>query len=599
MKHKFEQLGYFFSGIVMPNIGAFIAWGLLSALFIDDGWFPNPALASIQSYLLAYLLPILLAAQAGKITGGERGKVMGAVAVVGCIASVGGTAGPPILLHAMLIGALAGWCIRGFDRLARNRIPAGFEMLVQNLSVGILSTALTILGYFFTAPIVSAFQAWLAAGLSGVVNAGLLPLSAVFIEPVKVLFLNNAVNHGIFTPIGAEQATQMGKSIMYMLEANPGPGLGVLLAYWIFSNDISVKQSAPGAILIQFLGGIHEIYFPYILMNPAVIVAPIAGNFCSIAFYSVFHCGLVGPSSPGSVISFLTMSPRPQIGLTLAGIILAAAVSFLIAGPIVRLSEAKIRNSSKQAATASIDPSSVRKIVFACDAGMGSSAMGAAEFRRRLETLRPDLTIVNSSVEHIPLDADLVICQQALASRAAAAAPQAQLIPVGHFFSDPVLKQLYQALAGPASPPPPAPTASPGFLCREGIRAGLPSVSREEAIRAAGALLCQLGCTEEAYTAAMLEREKLVSTYIGMGAAIPHGTEQAKGMVKRSGMVLLQYPDGVDFGGETVYLVFGIAGKGDEHLELLSRICSVLEDETVLEQMRHSADVDFLLEQLQ
>jgi PTS system mannitol-specific IIC component len=598
MKQKIQRLGHFLSRIVMPNIGAFIAWGLISALFIEDGWIPNPVLASIQPYLLSYLLPILLAMQGGKLTGGKRGQLAAAVAVMGCIASVGGENGSPVLLHAMLMGAVAGWCMQGFDRLIDGHIPAGFEMLVQNLSLGMISTFLTVVGYYLTAPIISAFQVCLTAALNIIVNRGLLPLSALFIEPAKVLFLNNAVNHGVFTPIGAEQVNQAGKSIMYMLETNPGPGLGVLLAYWVFSKDDTLKHAAPSAILIQFFGGIHEIYFPYILTNPIVIVAPIVGNLCAITFYSVFQCGLVGPPSPGSVIAFLTMSPRSQIGLTLAGIVLAAGVSFLAAAPIIRWHKEK---QPKAMSKPSIPvPHALTKIVFACDAGMGSSVMGAADFRRRLAQLRPDLTILNSSVEEIPPDADLVICQKALADRAAAAAPKAHLLPVNRFFADPELEQLCQQLTHQTVSPPPTETAvSQEFLRREGIRTRLPSVSREEAIQAAGTLLWELGYTEQGYTAAMLEREALVSTYMGMGTAIPHGTAQSRELIHHSGMVLLQYPDGIDFEGETVYLVFGIAGKGEEHLELLSKICSVLEKEEILEEMRHSNDPEFLKKQFE
>lgn len=349
MKTALQKFGKFLSAMVMPNIGAFIAWGFITALFIADGWLPNEQLASIQPYMLTYLLPILIAASGGKMIAKERGQVMGAIAVVGCIAGVGGTEGQPMLMAAMIIGPFAGWVIKKFDQIVEGHIPAGFEMLINNFSVGILGMIVAILGYYLIGPLMTVILSVLAAGVNILITHGLLPLVAIFVEPAKVLFLNNAINHGIFTPIGVEQAVETGKSIMYMLEANPGPGLGVLLAYWFFSSDKTTKDSAPGAIIIHFLGGIHEIYFPYILMNPIVILAPIAGNICAIAFYSIFECGLKGPASPGSIIAFLSMAPKGTTLMTLLGVVIAAGVSFAVASPIIKLTASKNQKSLEDA----------------------------------------------------------------------------------------------------------------------------------------------------------------------------------------------------------------------------------------------------------
>ena len=288
MKNALQKFGKFLSAMVMPNIGAFIAWGFITALFIPAGWLPNEKLAAIQPYMLFYLLPVLIAYTGGKMVGGDRGGVIGGIAVMGAIAGVGGTEGQPMLMGAMIMGPLAGWVIKQFDKFMEDKMPAGFEMLINNFSVGILGMLLAIFGSYIMSPLMTAIMNVLTAGVNALVNAHLLPLAAIFIEPAKVLFLNNAINHGIFTPIGATQVETAGKSIMYMLEANPGPGLGVLLAYMFFSKDDMTRQSAPGAIIIHFLGGIHEIYFPYVLMNPIVIIAPIVGNICAIAFYSPF-----------------------------------------------------------------------------------------------------------------------------------------------------------------------------------------------------------------------------------------------------------------------------------------------------------------------
>ena len=618
MKNAVQRFGKFLSGMVMPNIGAFIAWGFITALFIEAGWLPNAKLASIQPYMLTFLLPVLIAAQGGKMVGGDRGRVMGAIAVMGCIAGVGGTDGQPMLLGAMIMGPLAGLIIKKFDEAMDGHMPAGFEMLINNFSVGIFGMILAILGYYAIGPFMSGILAVLSAGVAFLVNHGILPLVAVFIEPAKVLFLNNAINHGIFTPIGAEQAAEMGKSIMYMLETNPGPGLGVLLAYWAFAKDRATKDSAPGAVIIHLFGGIHEIYFPYILMNPIVIIAPMLGNAAAILFFTLTGAGLSGPPAPGSIIAFLAMTPKTSMLISIAGVAIATAISFLVASPIIKMAGAKNLDDAQSkmkdmkaeakgtapAESVSIGLGAVKKVVFACDAGMGSSAMGATKFRNRIKPLNLGITVTNTSVDNVPADADVVVCQVTLKDRAAKSAPQARLVTIGNFLQDPNLDALYSQLASrgagaaaateaPAQEAPKSGKAK--VLVREGVKTGLASVDKESAIRAAGKLLKELGCVDGSYIDAMVEREKLVTTYMGMGVAIPHGTSEAKGAVKKSGIVVMQYPDGVDFDGEKAYLLFGIAGVGDEHLDLLAKVAETLEDEELLEELKKNADVDKIM----
>lgn len=621
MKNAVQRFGKFLSSMVMPNIGAFIAWGFITALFIEKGWLPNAQLATLNGPMLNYLLPVLIAFQGGKLIGGDRGGVMGAIATIGVIV---GAPDYPMLMGAMVMGPLAGFVIKKFDQAMDGRMPAGFEMLINNFSIGIFGMLLAIVGYYAIGPFMSAVLVVLKGGVQVLVNHNLLPLAAIFIEPAKVLFLNNAINHGIFTPIGIEQAAEAGKSIMYMLEANPGPGLGLLLAYWAFSKDKATKDSAPGAIIIHFLGGIHEIYFPYILMNPLVIVGPIAGNICAILFYSITKAGLVGPSAPGSIIAFMSMSPKTSIAITALGVLIAAAVSFLVSSPIVKMAGSKsledaqkktsdMKAESKgQAAEvlsgADVKTDDIKKIVFACDAGMGSSAMGATKFRNRIKPLNLGITVTNTSVDNVPADADVVVCQYILQDRAVKSAPQARLVAIGNFLQDPNLDTFYAELeerANTTSAPAPAVEAEPevkeekkakkAVLKKEGIKTGLKSVDKETAIRAAGQLLCDLGFTNEDYIQAMVDRENMVSTYMGMGVAIPHGTSNAKETVKKSGIVVMQYPEGVDFGDEKAYLVIGIAGVGDEHLEILGNIVASLEDEELLETLKKNADVDTIM----
>lgn len=605
--------------MVMPNIGALIAFGFLAALFIDTGWIPNEGFNSLVSPMLTYLIPILIASTGGRMVGGDRGRVVGAIAVIGAIMS---DTSITMLMAAMVMGPLAGFCIKKFDQLMEGRMPAGFEMLINNFSAGIIGMLLAMLGYIAIGPLMSAILAVLSAGVSILVEHGLLPLVSIFIEPAKVLFLNNAINHGIFTPLATEQAAEFGKSIMYMLEPNPGPGLGVLLAYMFFCKDKTTKDSAPGAVIIHLLGGIHEIYFPYILMNPLVIVAPILGNIAAIFWFSITDCGLVGPASPGSIIAYLMMTPGSDMIKVIIGVLIAAGISFAVASPIVKmaggksLEEAQNKMASMKAASkgetvvpGTIERSAeVKKIIFACDAGMGSSAMGATKFRNRIKNDRPDITVANTSVDNIPADCDIAVVQTTLAARAKKSAPQAQLVTIGNFLADPALDALYVQLTTGDAPAAPAgentdivipdTPIKKQVIIADGIKLGQKPVTKEEAIQAAGELLVKLGYVDESYVDAMQEREKLVSTYMGMGVAIPHGTTQAKGTVKKTGIVFLQYPEGVDFGSEKAQLVFGIAGIGDEHLDLLSKLCNLLEDPALLETLKTTDDIEWVLEQL-
>lgn len=633
MKNKVQKFGKFLSAMVMPNIGALIAFGFLAALFIDTGWIPNKNFNTIVSPMLTYLIPVLIASTGGKMVSGERGRIVGAIAVMGAIMS---NTDITMLMAAMIMGPLGGFCIKKFDQLMEGHMPAGFEMLINNFSAGIIGLLLTLLGYVAIGPLMSAILAVLTAGVNVLVNHGLLPLVSIFIEPAKVLFLNNAINHGVFTPIATGQANELGKSIMYMLEANPGPGLGVLLAYMFCCKDKATKQSAPGAVIIHLFGGIHEIYFPYILMNPVVIIAPIVGNMAAIFWFSLTNCGLSGPASPGSIIAFLMMTPGSDMLKVIIGVILAAAVSFVIAAPIVRLSGSKsledaqnevaARKAESKGQAAPVQLGSIsgaKKVIFACDAGMGSSAMGATKFRKRIQDIRPDLTVTNTSVDNIPADCDIAVVQTILAERAKKSAPSAKIITIGNFLSDPNLDALYESLCkektgslassfqedsaktsdGKTTDPENSDEKADSFekkvvIVADGIKLNQTPVTKEEAIQAAGELLAKLGYVDDSYADAMQEREKLMTTYMGMGVAIPHGTTQAKGTVKKTGIVLLQYPEGVDFGEEKAQLVFGIAGIGDEHLDLLSKICEMLEDQEVLETLKTTNDTEWVLGKL-
>ena len=613
-KDGMQRFGKFLSGMVMPNIGAFIAWGLITALFISTGWMPNEKLSSLVDPMVNYLLPLLIAYTGGKMIAGVRGGVMGAIATMGVIIG----ADIPMFIGAMIMGPLAGLVIKTFDKIVQSKVPAGFEMLVNNFSIGILGMIMAIIGFYAVGPLVVMATGFLAAGVSIIVSKGLLPLVSIFIEPAKVLFLNNAINHGVLGPIGIEQAQQAGKSIMFLLEANPGPGLGIILAYWMYSKG-AVKQSAPGAAIIHFFGGIHEIYFPYVLMNPILIIAAILGGAAGVLTFSIFGAGLVATASPGSIFALMALAPKGGIFGILAGVFVATAVSFVVAAPFVKraaknggaedLEEAKSKMKNMKNVT-TINKDEVKKIVFACDAGMGSSAMGATKFRNRIKSLGLGITVTNSSVDDIPKDADIVVSHVKLVERAKASSPQADHVFIENFLQDPKLDELYSILERKTKgntvvekdievtekvEQEVATTDKSSILSENNILLGLESESKEDAITRAGKLLVKGGYVKEGYIDAMHEREKVVTTYIGMGVAIPHGIGEAKKQIKKSGVVVLQYPNGVKFGDELAYLVIGIAGAGDEHLEILSNIATSLEDESLVEKLNNTTNKQDIL----
>lgn len=618
--------------MVMPNIGAFIAWGLIAALFIEAGWFPNATIAQMVSPMLSYLLPILIAYTGGKMVGGQKGAVAGSLAALGAIASTEST----MFIGAMICGPLGGWCIKKFDEKMEGHIPAGFEMVVNNFSVGIIGGLLAILSIFAIGPTCVVLTDILGNGVGWLVDHSLLPLTAVLVEPAKVLFLNNAINHGVFTPIGTEQvealraAGEIGKSILYMIESNPGPGLGLLLAYCVAGKG-ETRSSAGAAAIIQFVGGIHEIYFPYVLMNPIVILGPMIGNVCGIFTLNLLGGGLSGPASPGSVIAELMLTPKGCYFANIAGIAVAGAVSFAISvfllkffGKDSSLAEAQAQVAASKAASkgqaapsdaptgAQVDIHSVKKIVFACDAGMGSSAMGATMLRNKLKDAGiTDIEVIHHPVSEIPGDCQIVVTHHELAHRAVASNPRARVIPIQNFMGAPeyamLVDELVAARSGKAAPAPAAPksaeapaVAGPILLDRKNIVLNCETVTPEEAIRACGRLMVESGYCTEGYVQGMIERNEGFPVAIGSHVAIPHGTNEAREFIQKTGLVVMTYPKGIVWGEdeELVRLVIGIASKGEEHLDILNRIVEVCESEEDTDALVDNATVEELYKKL-
>jgi PTS system mannitol-specific IIC component len=502
-----QRFGTFLSGMIMPNIAAFIAWGLITTLFIAAGWlgwwhpvsdmlggFGNadkigwthamtalakapdgstfPQYVGLVGSMITYLLPLLIANTGGRMVYGERGGVVATIATMGVI--VGTTI--PMFLGAMIMGPLAAWITKQMDKLWDGKIRPGFEMLVNNFSAGILGMLLAIAGFFGFGPLISAVSGFLGTIVAWLVSVGLLPLLSIIVEPAKILFLNNAINHGVFTPLGIQQASETGKSILFLIEANPGPGLGILLAFTFFGVG-AAKASAPGAIIIQFLGGIHEIYFPYVLMKPILVIAAIGGGMTGVATNALFHSGLRFPAAPGSIIAVLLATASDSYLGVILSVVLAATVSFLLSSLFLlrtrkrdlategagdlsaaiaqteankgkassALSGLRERTAAEAGAEAApatagsaVVDKQISKIVFACDAGMGSSAMGASVLRNKIKKAGIEgVDVTNKAIANLDGSEDLIITQQQLTDRARARNGEAMHVSVDNFMNSP------------------------------------------------------------------------------------------------------------------------------------------------------------------
>jgi len=332
VKARVQRFGGHLAGMVMPNIGAFIAWGLITALFIPSGWLPNERFAALVDPMVHVLLPILIGYTGGRMVHGQRGAVVGAVATIGIV--VGSEV--PMFFGAMIVGPLAAYALRLVDRVTADRIRSGFEMLVDNFTAGIVGGLAALAGVVVIGPVMRVFTQAAGDGVAFLVEHHVLPGAAVLIEPAKVLFLNNAINHGVLGPLGVAESADTGKSILFMLETNPGPGFGILLAYLLFGPR-SLRPSVPAAMVIQFLGGIHEIYFPYVLMKPVLLLAAICGGAAGIVTFMFTGAGLVATPSPGSIFAYLAETPRGGYFGVLAGVVVAAAVSFVVGAVLLGL----------------------------------------------------------------------------------------------------------------------------------------------------------------------------------------------------------------------------------------------------------------------
>lgn len=606
---RIRKFGGHMSGMVMPNLGAFVGWGLLAALFIPTGWIPNEKLNEMVGPILNYLLPLLIGYTAGYNIHGQRGGVIDAFTTMGVIVGSDIT----MFSGAMIMGPFSSWLLKKFDHAVEGKIKPGFEMLINNFSLGILGFALAILGYLIIGPVVNAIIAFLTAGINFLIAKKLIPLLAVFMCPAQVLFLNNAVNHGIISPIAFAQAQEAGKSLMFLLDSNCGPLLGTLCSIAVFGKG-KAKETAPMAMFIAGIAGIGEVYFPFILANPIMIFATMGGLATSLLLLVVLGGGLVGMPSPGSLINIALMTPKDAAVANVLAIGAGFAVALLIGSFILKtigspeeeadLAVAGIDMGTKtakpEAALKKHKPSSggaIRYIIVACDSGMGSSAMGASVLKNRLQKEGyKDIKVKNSSASRIDPDADMIITLEGLIERAKLSVDNTgrEFLAINNFLKEADYDRALEVIEDRNGKEKAKP-----ILSEENIALNVKVKDKEEAIRYAGKILVENAYTTPKYIEHMMERERRFSVYIGNHLAIPHGIESSDSEIYTSGLSVVQIPEGVDFGdGNIAYVVIGIAGKDGTHLNMLSNIALICAEEENIEKMRHAENKQEIMELL-
>ncbi|XBC39216.1 MAG: PTS mannitol transporter subunit IICBA [Buchnera aphidicola (Nurudea shiraii)] len=625
IKVKIQNIGRFLSKMIIPNISAFIAWGLISGLFLNFGWIPNENLEKVINPMIIYLFPILIASTGGRLMHGKRGAIVGSIAIIGAIVNTT----LPMLLGAMIIGPLGGWCIRGFDSIIKGKVSSSFEMLVNNFSAGIIGIFLSIVSFFVIGPIIEEFSNILEYSVSVIVKHNCLPLIAIFIEPAKVLFLNNAINHGIFSSLGMQEVDIFKKSIFFLIESNPGPGIGMLLAlFFLQHKNKNVQSNLKSAIIIQLLGGIHEIYFPYVLLNPRLIIALILGGMTNIFILMIFGGGLISTASPGSIISILAMTPKNLYIVNMFAVSMSCLISFLMSLVILRIFNKLFQNDMKTVSVKHMKNNfkpqynkkvfnnfqfnvftKINKIIVACDAGMGSSAIGAEMLKKVLCSLNVNIIVSNSAIDSIPNDTDLVITHKNLTERAKVKHPQFQHLSLNNFLDRDFYKKLGSDLIK-------LKTNHVNSTCnniikkesnkdknifsfrKENIFLNQTAKNKQEAIKFIGKQLVNQGYVKQEYISAMLEREEIMSTWLGESIALPHGTIQAKDFILKTGAIFCQFPKGVRFGDHSddiACLVIGIAARNNEHVMVVSSITKALDDHKVIKALSKTNDINDIL----
>lgn len=617
---KIQRFGNFLSGMVMPNLGVFVAWGILTALFIPTGWFPNDYLGELVSPVLTYAMPMLIGYTGGKMVHGTRGGAIGVLATMGVIVGADVT----MLSGAMLMGPLAAWLMKKVDGVLDGKFKPGFEMLVSNFSMGILGLIIVIAGYVAIGPVMEGILNILSGGVNWVLENKLLPLLSIFVAPAQVLFLNNAINHGIMAPLGLEQVAAAGKSILFLVDPNCGPSVGTLLAVSIFGRGMA-KRTAPMAAIIAGIGGIGEVYFPFVLMKPKLVFATMGGMATSLGLFQLLGGGTVATPSPGSFFAMLMLTPKGAMFGNLVGFFAGMAVSFTIGMLLLKTEQGG--EEEEELADGSLEERAkyndavlsqgtqgviINKIVVACDAGMGSSAMGASILKTQAKKAMLNVDISNAKIEEIPNDADLVITHTQLVERAKKLHDDGhkKFMTITNFmegdqYKDIVeyLKQVKSGKGTAVEQPMVAEKKYEILISEEVLNADNICLNqyfdtKEAAIAKTGEILVENGFVKPEYIQSMQEREKTVSVYVGNHVAIPHGTGNSDSLILKSGISVVQVPKGVKFGNETAYVLFGIAGKGNNHLDILSKIADFCSETKNVEKIKYASSEEEIIKML-
>ncbi|WP_424767815.1 PTS sugar transporter subunit IIA [Paenibacillus sp. sgz302251] len=601
--NRINRIGRFMSNLVFQNIAGLIVLGLIRVLFSERGWFPIPAIDQILDPTLKYYLPILFAFTGGRMIGAHRGGVIASFVMMGMIA--GNTSEYSMLMPAMVIGPLVGYLIARTDRWLADRIPIGLELLCYNFAAGLIGAALALTCFFIVADWFVIGMHVIHVGAELVLASNYLAWVALAIEPGKVLFLNNIINHGILEPLGIQQTKEIGHSVFFLLESNPGPGFGLLLAYYLLLKG-KEKDNARSSLLIQGIGGIHEVYFPYALMKPALIIPLIAAGLTGNWVFQLLQASLVATPSPGSIFLLMIMAPKGMQIPVLCGVLSSALISFLGCYFILRRQQSVLvpvsdaivfQNTPEGDIQLTQKPRSqmIRKIYFACDAGMGSSAMGAALLRKKLKQAGLPVEVDNCSVDDIPQDADMVISQLQLTDRARNATPWLQHLSINTFTDADFYDELILQLKGMELNGHSQEQESGGsgeLFTAEHVRIGAQADDKWQAVRQVGELLVGLGLVRHTYIASMIEREKMLSTLIGNGVAIPHGVDFPKDAIIRTGIVIVQYPDGIIFdNGQKAFLLIAVV-SADQQGELMSRVAFMIENKEMVKVLVQAGTED-------
>lgn len=436
MKKLLHRFGKFYTKVIINFIGIFIFVGILSVVFGDYGWLPNEDIYAISQFVYKVVIPIMIAYAAGnqaghlgECAGSKHLQIGGAIAVMATSGMI--LADDEIgILGAMILGPLSGMLWKYMLEPKVEKVKTGMEMLVRNVTAAFAGSIMTLIAFYLIAPVISAGENILLSGIDYLIEHKLIWLVSFVIEPAKVFFLNNSINHGILIPIGMQQAEQMGESILFLLETNPGPGLGILAALYLEKKEKRKQYAA--SMFVEFVGGIHEIYFPEVIANMWLLLALICGGAAGNLCFLILHGATTGVVSPGSIFSVLLVCTQNRILGVLVGIIVSAAVSAAVAILILKWQKKRFKISEKNTMEeigsvektapvvqsvleGKVEKKMIQKIGFICNAGVGSSAMGAALFRKKLREMNlTEIEVEAYAADQIPEDLDAVVCQKDL-----------------------------------------------------------------------------------------------------------------------------------------------------------------------------------------